>query len=63
MIVFYILLLCFLPALLVFGFVKVFKKQLAADPTKQQIYRLVGVYIAGILALGIVLFGLSSLIS
>ncbi len=41
----YVLILCFMPALLVFGFVNLFKKQLAADPTKNQILKYAALYL------------------
>jgi hypothetical protein len=48
-----------MPALLVFGFVKIFKKQLADNPTKNQVLKYAALYffvIAAIAALLILLF-------
>jgi hypothetical protein len=59
MIVAILLLVTFLPALLVFGFVKIFKKQLAADPTKKQIYKYIAMYLLAVA----LLFGLLIIVS
>lgn len=59
----FILLLCFLPALLVLGFVKLFKKQLAANPSKQQLYKYIGIYLFVVIALGVAIFSIGSLVS
>lgn len=51
-----LLIICFLPALLVFGFVKLFKKQLAGNPTKKQMIKYVAIYLVlTLLVLGIYL--------
>jgi uncharacterized Rmd1/YagE family protein len=59
MIVAILLIVTFLPALLVFGFVKIFKKQLAANPTKKQMYTYIVIYLIA----AILLFGLLILVS
>lgn len=57
----YVLILCFLPALLVFGFVKLFKKRLAQNPSKNQIIRYILMYLFLVMCVGFILYGLSNL--
>ena len=57
----YILLLCFLPALFVFVFIKLFKNKLAKNPTKHQLVRYVLLYLFLVVCVGCILYGLSQL--
>jgi hypothetical protein len=52
-----------MPALLVFLFVKIFKKQLAANPTKNQLLRYVVIYLLSLFVICIVLFAITKLIT
>lgn len=56
-----ILLITFLPALLVFGFVKLFKNQLARNPNKKMLLRYVLMYVFLVVCVGAILYGLSGL--
>lgn len=58
----WILLICFAPALLVFGFVKLFKKQLAKNPTKSQYLRYISGYLIMVFSISLVIYGFSKLI-
>jgi len=58
-----LLLLCFLPALLVFGFVKIFKEKLAKDPSKKQLIQYIVIYLLLAIAVGLVIYGASRLVS
>lgn len=58
-----LLLLCFLPALLVFGFVKLFKTKLAKDPSKKQLLQYVVIYLLLASVVGLLLYGAARLIS
>lgn len=52
-----LLILCFMPVILVFGFVKIFKKQLANNPTKKQMIMYIAIYLAMTAAMfGVYLF-------
>jgi hypothetical protein len=58
----YLLILTFLPALLVFGFVKVYKKQLAKNPTRKQYIRYISTYLVFVISIGLVIYGFSKLV-
>lgn len=57
----YLLILCFLPAILVFGFVKMFKIQLANNPNKKMMTRYILMYLFLVACVGAILYGLSGL--
>lgn len=52
-----------MPALLVFGFVKIFKNQLALNPTKKQYFRYVASYLIFVISIGLVVFGFYKLLN
>lgn len=52
----YLLILCFMPALLVWGFVTVFKEKLAKNPTKKEYFTMVAQYVGVIATISFVAF-------
>jgi len=57
----YLLILCFLPAILVFGVVKMFKKRIANNPNKKMMTRYMLMYLFLVACVGAILYGLSGL--
>lgn len=58
-----LILFCFMPALVVFGFVKIYKNKLALNPTKSELIKYFVIYMVSIMALVSLVFVILKLIS